>query len=49
MKVLFLLIPISLVTVAVGVAIFFWALRTGQYEDLDSPAYKILEDDKMDD
>lgn len=32
----------------VAVAIFFWAVRTGQFQDLDSPAVDILFDDDLD-
>ena len=39
------LVPIALVLGAGGVAIFLWALRTGQYDDLDGAPYRILYDD----
>ncbi len=39
------LVPIALVLGAGGVAIFLWALRTGQYDDLDGAPYRILHDD----
>ena len=45
MEILFVLIPLSLVLLGVAVWAFFWAVRTGQFEDLDSPAYRILMDD----
>ena len=45
MNALFLLIPLSLVLVGLGVALFFWAVHAGQFDDLDSPAYRILLDD----
>ena len=31
-----------------GVLIFFWAVRNGQYEDMEGPAHRILNDDDMD-
>jgi len=41
-----LLIPISLLVVfAIGV-LFWWALRSGQFDDLEGPAYRILFDDR---
>ncbi|MCC5859475.1 MAG: cbb3-type cytochrome oxidase assembly protein CcoS [Ectothiorhodospiraceae bacterium] len=46
MNIIFISIPISLVLVAIGVAAFFWAVRSGQFDDLDSPAYSILMDDE---
>ena len=45
MEVLFFLIPISLVLVALGIGVFFWAVKSGQYEDLEGPAHRILFDD----
>lgn len=45
MEILFVLIPLSLVLLAIAVWAFFWAVRTGQFDDLDSPAYRILMDD----
>ena len=45
MDVLYLLIPISLIIVAIAVWVFMWAIRSGQYEDLEGPAHRILMDD----
>ena len=45
MKILFLLIPLSLVLLGIAVWAFFWAVGNGQFDDLDSPAYRILMDD----
>lgn len=42
---LIILIPIALVFTAVAVAAFFWAVNTGQYDDLDRAARDILFDD----
>jgi len=42
---LYLLIPIALVIVAVAVRILFWAIDSGQYQDLDREAWRILEDE----
>ena len=45
MEILYLLIPISLVLVfAIGI-FFRWAIRNGQFEDLEGPGYRILMDD----
>ena len=41
----FYLIPIALALGAAGLAAFLWALRSGQYEDLDGAAARILLDD----
>jgi cbb3-type cytochrome oxidase maturation protein len=45
MDILYLLIPLSLVLVFVIGAIFWWALRSGQFEDLEGPAHRILMDE----
>jgi cbb3-type cytochrome oxidase maturation protein len=48
MNVLWFLIPISLGLGAVGLALFFWSLGSGQYEDLEGAAARILLDDEAD-
>ena len=45
MDILFLLIPISLIIMGIAVWVFLWAIRSGQFEDLEGPAYRILMDD----
>ncbi|MDQ2701245.1 MAG: cbb3-type cytochrome oxidase assembly protein CcoS [Pseudomonadota bacterium] len=45
MNILLLLIPLSLLLIGVAVALFVWAVRRGQFEDLDTPALDILRDD----
>lgn len=42
------LIPIALGMGAFGLAVFFWAMRSGQFEDLDGAAQRILIDDDED-
>jgi cbb3-type cytochrome oxidase maturation protein len=45
MEIIYLLIPLSLVLVGVFVWVFFWAVRSGQFDDLEGPAHRILMDD----
>lgn len=45
MDILYLLIPLAVVIMIIAVAAFMWAVKSGQYEDLDGPAYRILMDD----
>jgi cbb3-type cytochrome oxidase maturation protein len=45
MSVLMLLIPLSVLIAACFLAAFFWAVRSGQYEDTCTPALRILTDD----
>lgn len=40
------LIPISLALGVIGLAAFLWSLKSGQYEDLDGAAERILLDEK---
>ncbi len=51
MNLLIVLIPIALLMGAIGLAAFLWSLRSGQYEDLDGAAWRVLEDgeDRPDD
>ncbi len=45
MEVVYLLIPLAALLVIVIVAAFLWAVRSGQFDDLEGPAYSILMDD----
>ena len=45
MTILYLLIPLALIILAVAIAFFLWSVKSGQYEDLEGPAYRILMDD----
>lgn len=49
MNVLIILIPVALLLGLIGLAAFLWAVRSGQFEDLDGAAERILMDDDMDD
>ncbi len=46
MNVLYFAIPIALILGAVFLALFIWATKSGQYDDLETPSYKILIDDE---
>lgn len=48
MTTLMFLIPIALGMGALGLAAFFWAMKSGQYEDLEGAATRILIDDEED-
>ena len=45
MNIHLVLVPISLILLGVAIAAFAWAVRKGQYDDLDTPALDILVDD----
>ena len=42
---LFILIPIALVFCALAIKLLLWAIDSGQYDDLDKEAHRILMDD----
>ncbi|MBC2657181.1 cbb3-type cytochrome oxidase assembly protein CcoS [Pseudomonas sp. MSSRFD41] len=46
MPALYVMIPAALLIVAIAIYIFFWAVDSGQYDDLDGPAHSILFDDQ---
>ena len=39
------IVPLSLLLVAVALWAFFWAVDAGQFEDLESPGWSVLEED----
>jgi cbb3-type cytochrome oxidase maturation protein len=45
MNILLFLIPISLVMIGAAALLFAWAVKHGQFEDLDTPALDILRED----
>lgn len=45
MEILYLLIPLSLLLVGLIVWVFIWAIRSGQFDDMEGPAHRILMDD----
>ena len=45
MEVLYLLIPVSLVFIGAIAWVFLWAVRSGQFDDMEGPAHQILMDD----
>lgn len=50
MEILYLLIPVALLIVAGAVGAFIWAVNSGQFEDTDGPAVRVLmEDDRVED
>ena len=43
---LYLLIPIALIFCAIAIKLLLWAINSGQYDDLDKEAWRILADQK---
>ena len=45
MSILYMLIPVAVLLIAGAIAFFVWSVRSGQFEDLEGPAHRILMDD----
>jgi len=45
MEVIFILLPLAILIAGVMLALFIWAVRSGQYDDLETPAHRILFDE----
>lgn len=45
MNILYLLIPIGIIFLGAAIGLFVWAIRSGQYDDMEGPAHRILMDD----
>ena len=46
MSILYIVVPLALLVVAATVVAFVWAAHRGQFDDLDTPAVRILHDDE---
>jgi len=45
LSILYLLIPLGLVLLGAAVWAFFWAVGSGQFDDLETPAWSVVMDD----
>ena len=45
MSIIYVLIPIAILFVLIGLTVFFWAVRSKQFEDLDKEGFSILFDE----
>ncbi|WP_111979667.1 cbb3-type cytochrome oxidase assembly protein CcoS [Algibacillus agarilyticus] len=48
MNVIYVLIPIAIVIILIAIAVFFWAVKSEQFEDLDRQGHSILFDEEPD-
>ncbi|MFA3790237.1 cbb3-type cytochrome oxidase assembly protein CcoS [Aliiglaciecola sp. SL4] len=48
MSIIYVLIPIAILLVLLAIGIFFWAVKSNQFEDLERQGYNILFDDDVD-
>ena len=46
MNVLYLLVPVAILLAGLGVLAFRWAVRSGQFDDVETPAIRMLLDDE---
>jgi cbb3-type cytochrome oxidase maturation protein len=44
-EILYMLIPLAVVIMVIAVVAFVWTVKSGQYDDMEGPAYRILMDD----
>ncbi|HOV03304.1 MAG TPA: cbb3-type cytochrome oxidase assembly protein CcoS [Hyphomicrobiales bacterium] len=49
MNILLLTIPVALALGLIFLVLFMWALKTGQFEDLDGAAHRVLLNDDVED
>tara|TARA_R110002060_G_scaffold58801_1_gene68757 strand:- start:32 stop:280 length:249 start_codon:yes stop_codon:yes gene_type:complete len=47
MSIIYILIPLAIIIVALAIGIFFWAVKSNQFEDLERHGYSILFDDDI--
>lgn len=47
MNILILLLPLALGLGLVGLSAFFWCMRSGQFNDMEGPGWRILQDDDV--
>lgn len=48
MDTIYLLIPIAMLFLFIALKLFFWAVKNGQFDDLEGPGHSILFDDELD-
>lgn len=47
MSIIYVLIPLAVIIIAIAIGVFFWAVKSNQFEDLDRQGYNILFDDDL--
>ncbi len=45
MSIVYVLLPVALLLAIAGVIAFIWSVRQGQYDDLETPAMRVLHED----
>lgn len=47
MEVLFIILPLAIVMAGIALAAFYWGVHGGQFDDMDTPRYRLLFDDPV--
>ncbi|UAA37111.1 cbb3-type cytochrome oxidase assembly protein CcoS [Paraneptunicella aestuarii] len=47
MSIIYVLIPLAILIVAIAIVVFFWAVKSDQFNDLDRQGYNILFDEDI--
>lgn len=47
MSIIYVLIPLAIIIVGIAIGIFFWAVKSNQFDDLERQGYSILFDDDI--
>ena len=47
MSIIYVLIPLAVIIVAIAIGVFFWAVKSNQFDDLERQGYSILFDDDI--
>ncbi len=45
MNIIYVLIPLSVILMVLAIGFFFWAVQNDQFDDLDTPALDVLDED----
>jgi cbb3-type cytochrome oxidase maturation protein len=46
MSVIFIVLPLAIIMAGIAMAAFFWAVRRGEFDDLDTPPYRAIFEDE---
>ncbi len=49
MSVIFIVLPIAILMAAAAVGAFLWCVKQGQYDDVDTPAYRVIHEQESQD
>lgn len=49
MSIIYVLIPLAIVIILIAIGVFFWAVKSDQFNDLDRQGYSILFDEDLKD